>query len=79
MKKFTFNDIKEFCKAHYEEYMCEPETAIVFSFECPDFVRKTTFIDMAECVDAALDGKWVYDGYKTFGDNRYIFKLKRIA
>lgn len=79
MKKFTFNDIKEFCKTHYREYMSEPETAIVFSFTCPDFVRKTGFVDIVECVDAAIDGKWVYDGYDMFGKNKYIFNFKRIA
>lgn len=80
MKKFTFNDIREFCKTHYGEYMEEAETAITFDFNNgQDFTGKTGFLDLAGGADIELDGVWVYDGYDMFGDNRYMFKFKRIA
>ena len=79
MKNFTFNDIREFCKTHYGEYMEEPETAITFDFNAQDFTRKMGFIDLAEGADIELDGVWQYVGHDMFGKNKYIFKFKRIA
>lgn len=79
MKKFTFNDIREFCKAHYGEYMGEPETAIAFKFNDQDFTRKAGFTDLAGGADIELNGVWIYDGYDMLGVNDYMFNFKRIA
>lgn len=79
MKKFTFNDIREFCRAHYEEYMRETETAITFSFIGQHSTRKMGFLDLAEGTESELNGTWQYDGYDMFGENGYMFNFKRIA
>lgn len=79
MKTFTFNDIKEFCKTHYREYLAETETAITFSFLNQGYRRTTTFIDMAEGMAYGLSGTFKYLGYAEFGENKYMFNFKRIA
>ena len=79
MKKFTFNDIKEFCKDHFMEYMGEAETVITFSFIGQDHVRKIGFIDLAEGTEEDLDGMWLYVNYDMFGKDKYMFNFKRIA
>lgn len=79
MKKFTFNDIKEFCRGHYHEYMGESKVAIVFSFISQDSNRKMGFLDLVEGTDTELSGTWQYDGYDMFGENKYMFNFKRIA
>lgn len=79
MKKFTFNDIKGFCKDHFMEYMGESATAITFSFYDQDSVSKIGFIDMVEDAYPSLSGMWVYDNYEMFGEARYMFNFKRIA
>lgn len=79
MKKFTFNDIKEFCKTHYKEYMREAKTAIMFSFIAQDFTRKITFLELSVGEEPDLGGMWKYVGCDTFGDNKYIFNFKRTA
>ena len=79
MKKFAFNDIKEFCRTHYMEYMREAETAIVFSFIGQHFTVKKTFLELATGTGSDLGGVWQYVGDDTFGENKYIFNFKRIA
>lgn len=79
MKKLTFNDIKEFCKEHYGEYMRETETAIVFSFFDQGFTRKITFLELAGSAGPDLDGMWQYVDCNMFGKNKYIFNFKRTA
>lgn len=79
MKILTFNDIKEFCKEHYGEYMRETETAIVFSFLDKGIRRTITFIEMAEGMESGLSGTFEYLGCGDFGENRYMFNFKRIA
>ena len=79
MKRFTLNDIKEFCKAHYGDYMRESETAIVFSFLDQGFTRKITFLELAESAGPDLGGMWQYVDCNMFGKNKYIFNFKRIA
>lgn len=79
MKKLTFNDIKEFCKEHYGEYMMETETAIVFSFIDQGFTRKITFLELAEGMELDLGGMWQYVDCDMFGKHKYIFNFKRIA
>lgn len=79
MKKFTFNDVKEFCKKHYGEYMKEAETAIVFSFIGQDVTRKITFLELVEGMEPDLGGMWQYVDCDMFGKHKYIFKFKRTA
>lgn len=79
MKIFTLNDIKEFCKAHYRDYMKEAETAIVFSFIDQGFTRKITFLELANSVGPDIDGMWQYVDCDMFGKNKYIFNFKRTA
>lgn len=79
MKKFTFNDIKEFCKTHVGEYMREVETAIVFSFIARDFTRKITFLELAEGMEPDLGGMWQYVDCDMLIPDIYNFKFKRIA
>lgn len=79
MKKLTFNDIKEFCKEHYGEYMMETETAIMFSFIDQGFTRKITFLELAVGMELDLGGMWQYVDCDMFGKHKYIFKFKRIA
>ena len=79
MKRLTFNDIKEFCKEHYGEYMRETETAIVFSFIDQGFTRKITFLELAGGMELDLGGMWQYVDCDTFGENGYVFNFKRIA
>lgn len=79
MKKFTFNDVKEFCKKHYGEYMQEEGTAITFSFIGQDSTRKMGFLDLAEGTESELSGTWQYVDCDTFGKNGYVFNFKRTA
>ena len=79
MKKFTFNDIKEFCKEHYGEYMREVETAIVFRFIDQDKKNCFTFLELANSVGPDLGGMWQYADCDMFGENKYVFKFKRTA
>lgn len=79
MKKFTFNQIKEFCKTHYREYLGEAEVAIVFSFLDKGIRRTITFIEMVEGMESGLSGTFEYLGCGDFGENRYMFNFKRIA
>ena len=79
MKRFTFNNIKEFCRAHYVEYIREAETGIVFSFSGQHFTIKKSFLELATGTGADLSGVWKYVGHDMFGDNKYMFKFKRIA
>ena len=77
MKKFTFNQIKEFCKAHYEEYLEEIDT-ILIDFIDHDSVKEMGVTDMVE-VEETEDSTWQYVGYDMLGDNAHVFKFKRIA
>lgn len=79
MKTFTLNDIKEFCKAHYYEYLGERELAIVFSFIDHGLRRTIGFIELAEETDNGPSCTWQYLGYGMFGENKYMFNFKRIA
>lgn len=79
MKTFTFNDIKEFCKTHYREYLAETETAITFSFLDQGYRRTTTFIDMVEGRESGLSGTFKYLGYAELVENIHMFNFKRIA
>lgn len=79
MKTFTFNDIKEFCKTHYGEYMGESETAITFTFIGQDTVRKVGFLDLALTEVTGLNDRWIYVDYSMFGKDKYMFNFKRIA
>ena len=79
MKTFTFNDIKEFCKTHYREYLGEAEVAVVFSFLDKGLRTTITFTDMAEGVEYGLSGTFKYLGCGDFGENKYMFNFKRIA
>ena len=78
MKKFTLNDIKQFCKEHYEEYLEDLSTAIVFDFLGWGYVRKTSFGTLAQN-EIELDGTWVYEGCDMLSPDIYNFKFKRIA
>lgn len=77
MKKFTFNQIKEFCKAHYEEYLEEIGT-ILIDFIDHDSVKEMGVTDMVE-VEETEDSTWQYAGYDMLGDNAHVFKFKRTA
>lgn len=79
MKKFTFNQIKEFCKEHYGEYMRETKTAIVVSFIARDFTRKITFLELAGGMEPDLGGMWQYVDCDMLSPDIYDFKFKRIA
>lgn len=79
MKRFTFNDIKEFCKSHYRDYMMEVETEIEFSFIDQGFTRKITFLELANIAGPDLGGMWQYVDCDMFGKNKYIFNFKRTA
>lgn len=79
MKTFTFNDIKEFCKAHYIEYLGEAEVTIAFSFLDRGIRRTITFLDMVEGAESGLSGTFEYLGCGDFGENLYRFNFKRIA
>lgn len=79
MKRFTLDDIKEFCKAHYEDYMGETETAIAFSFLDRGFRRTITFLEMVEGMESGLSGTFEYLGCGDFGENKYMFNFKRAA
>lgn len=79
MKRFTLNDIKEFCKAHSGDYMREIETSIVFSFFDQGFTRKITFLELAEGAGPDLGGMWQYVDCNMFDKNTYIFNFKRTA
>lgn len=79
MKTFTFNDIKEFCKTNYWDYLGEKGLTIVFSFIDQGFRRNKSFLDLAVGTHNELSGMWQYDGYDMFGENRYMFNFKRIA
>lgn len=77
MKKFTFNQIKEFCKKHYEEYLNEPG-AILFDFKVQGAVKEIGFTDLVESEDTEVS-TWYYDGHEMTGDNNHVFKFKRTA
>lgn len=78
MKKFTYDQIKEFCKTHYEEYFEDPDIAILFDFVYKGQVKKTSFASLAkDAID--LTGVWVYDSCEKLGDDIYLFKFKRTA
>lgn len=77
MKKFTFNQIKGFCKAHYEEYLNEPG-AIMIDFDVQGHVKEMGFSDLVEH-DGAEDSTWQYAGYDMLGVSTHIFKFKRAA
>ena len=79
MKTFTFNDIKEFCKTHYREYLGEVEVSIVFSFLDKGLRRTITFLELAVGMELDLGGMWQYVGCGDFGENKYMFNFKRIA
>lgn len=79
MKTFTFNDIKEFCKTHYREYLGEAEVTIAFSFLDRGIRRTITFPDMVEGMESVLSGTFEYLGCGDFGKNKYIFNFKRTA
>lgn len=79
MKRLTFNDIKEFCKEHYGEYMRETETAIVFSFIDQGFTRKITFLELAEGMEPDLGGMWQYVDCDMLIPDIYNFNFKRTA
>ena len=78
MKKFTLKDIKEFCKAHYGEYLKERAVVIAFDFITEDYARRVSFSNMVVC-EPYFHGVWVYDGCDEPGGAIYIFKFKRIA
>lgn len=79
MKKFTFNDIKEFCKTNYWEYLGEKGVVIKFSFIYHGHRKITTFMDLVVGKDNELSGTWQYLGCGMFGENMYMFNFKRIA
>ena len=78
MKTFTLKDIKEFCKAHYDEYLKEGSLTIIFVFISGDYVRRVSFSDMVVS-EPYFHGVWVYDGCIEPGVNNHIFNFKRIA
>ena len=78
MKKFTYDQIKEFCKAHYKEYFEDPNTAILLDFVDHGFVKKTSFASLAKDM-SALVGVWVYDGCEMLSDDIHVFRFKRAA
>lgn len=78
MKKFTLNDIKRFCKEHYEEYLEDLRTVIVFDFIGEGFIRETTFGTLAQN-EIELSGTWVYEGCDMLSPDIYNFNFKRIA
>lgn len=78
MKRFTFNDIKEFCKAHYEEYLNEPGLTILIDFDVQGHVKEMGFTDLVEYEDTEVS-TWQYAGHDMFGDNAHAFKFKRTA
>lgn len=78
MKKFTLNDIKQFCKEHYEEYLEQRDVAIVFDFIGWGCVRKTSFGTLAQN-EIEFGGTWVYEGCDMLSADIYNFKFKRIA
>lgn len=77
MKNFTFNQIKEFCKKHYEEYLNEPG-AIMIDFDIQGHVKEMGFTDLVDYVGTE-DSTWQYAGYDMLGDNAHVFKFKRTA
>lgn len=79
MKQFTFNDIKEFCKNHFMEYMGEAETAIVIKFIDDEGYVRAGFLDLCNDTAEEVSGVWLYVDYDMFGENRYMFNFKRIA
>lgn len=78
MKIFTFNQIKEFCKAHYEEYLNEPGLTILIDFNVQGNVKETGFTDLAEYEGTEVS-TWQYAGHEMSGDNAHVFKFKRPA
>ena len=78
MKIFTFKQIKEFCKAHYEEYLNEPGVTILIDFNVQGNVKETGFTDLVEYEGTEVS-TWQYVGYEMLGDNSHIFKFKRTA
>lgn len=78
MKKFTLEQIKEFCRAHYGEYLQERNLVIRVDFISEDYVKKISFSNLAisECY---FSGLWRYAGCDTVDSNIHIFKFKRIA
>lgn len=78
MKKFTFNDIKQFCKAHYEEYLEQGDVTIVLDFIGWGYVRKTSFGTLAQN-NLELRGTWAYEGCDMLSPDTYNFKFKRTA
>lgn len=43
MKIFTFKQIKEFCKTHYEEYLNEPGLTILIDFNAQGGCERNGF------------------------------------
>ena len=81
MKKFTFNDIKQFCKEHYEECLEgleQSDVTIFFDFIGWGYVRKTSFSTLAQN-EIDLRGTWAYEGCDMLSPDIYDFKFKRIA
>lgn len=78
MKIFTFKQIKEFCKTHYEEYLNEPGLTILFDFNAQGDVKETGFIDLVE-YEGTEASTWQYAGHDMLGDNVHVFKFKRTA
>ena len=83
MKTFTLTEIKDFCKAHYKEYMGEATLAILFDFIDQGHVIKTSFLTLVKDVvdedSLALGGVWKYAGSDMLNQDMYVFKFKRIA
>lgn len=77
MKKFTFNQIKEFCKKHYDEYVDEPGV-IMIDFEVQGHVKEMGFTYLVG-YEGTKVGTWQYAGYDMFPDNTHVFKFKRTA
>lgn len=78
MKKFTFNDIKQFCKAHYEEYLEQDDVVIMLEFIGWGYVRKTSFGALAQD-KLELRGTWTYEGCDMLSPDIYNFNFKRTA
>lgn len=77
MKTFTFNDIKEFCEKHYEEYLNELG-AIRFDFNTQGHVKEMGFTDLVE-YEGTESSTWQYAGYDMPVENYHVFKFKKIA
>lgn len=77
MKNFTFKQIKEFCKAHFEEYLDEVGV-ILIDFDVQGHVKEVGFTDLVEYEGTEVS-TWQYAGYDMLGENFHVFKFKRAA